>query len=491
LHRRPNILLIVSDQHAQRVAGCYGDRAGVTPHLDRLAANGIVFENAYCQSPICVPSRMSLTTGLQPFRQQCWTNSDMLPSDVPSWAHQLGALGYRTALIGRMHFIGPDQLHGFAEREIGDHSSNWPGTEGFDHGALAGTAGPTVISVDKSGPGCNAYDLKDRDTAAAAIAWLRRAAQSRRDAPFLLTVGFMLPHPPYVCNPEDYAAVADAVSPPLLPRPNAEHPWLAKWRIDRDISPLPLAATMRARRAFYGLVRRMDALIGQLLATLHEVGLTEDTVVIYLSDHGDHLGERGLFWKHTFFDESTRVPLIVSAPSRLPSGVRRSEVVGLVDLFPTLVALAGGRCELKLDGQSLLPLLSDAPAAPPTGSTFSEYCQGTADSWSTSEPVAQRMIRDGWLKLNYYHGYRPELYDLASDPMEQRDLAEEPAYAADRARLERRVLEEWNPEAILQRLRMQQSRTAVIKDWARATQPPEQFRWAMPPDKSTWVDNSG
>ena len=231
--RPPNFLVIVSDQHAQRVAGCYGDAAAPTPNLDRLAADGVAFDNAYCQSPICVPSRMSLMTGLHPFRQQCWTNDDMLPSDVPTWAHRLGAAGYRTALIGRMHFIGPDQLHGFAEREIGDHSSNWPGSEGFDHGVLKGTAGPTVTSVEMSGAGCNAYDLKDRDTAAAAVSWLRRRGQRAAREPFLLTVGFMLPHPPYVCDPEDYRAVAAAVPPPRMSRPNAEHPWLAEWRDGR------------------------------------------------------------------------------------------------------------------------------------------------------------------------------------------------------------------------------------------------------------------
>jgi choline-sulfatase len=192
---------------------------------------------------------------------------------------------------------------------------------------LAGTAGPDIVSVRLSGPGCNAYDLKDRDTAAAASAWLRRAAR-RGDAPFLLAVGLMMPHPPYVCDPEDYAAVAGAVAPPALPRPNAEHPWLAEWRASRDIAGLPQAMIMRARRAYYGLVRRMDALIGELLATLRASGLAEDTIVIYLSDHGDHLGERGLFWKHTFFDESSKVPLIVSAPSRLPSGIRRAAECG-------------------------------------------------------------------------------------------------------------------------------------------------------------------
>jgi len=111
--RQPNILLIFSDQHAQRVAGCYGDPIAETPHLDRLAANGVTFDNAYCPSPICVPSRMSMLTGRYPGDQKCWTLQDYLPSDYPTWAHAVGAAGYRPTLISRLHSVGPDQLHGF------------------------------------------------------------------------------------------------------------------------------------------------------------------------------------------------------------------------------------------------------------------------------------------------------------------------------------------------------------------------------------------
>ena len=123
----PNLLFIFSDQHARHVAGCYGDQVVATPNIDRIAAEGVRFDNAVCPSPICVPSRMSMLTGRHPFRQSCWTNDDVLPSGTPTWLHAMGAAGYRPALMGRLHAIGPDQLHGYAEREIGDHSPNVPG----------------------------------------------------------------------------------------------------------------------------------------------------------------------------------------------------------------------------------------------------------------------------------------------------------------------------------------------------------------------------
>src|SRR6185312_433223 len=213
---QPDIVFIFSDQHAQRVSGCYGDRAGVTPRLDALAREGVVFDNAYCAAPICGPSRMALMTGREPHVNRCWLNDDVLNSGTPTFAHALGAAGYRTALVGRMHFIGVDQTHGFSERLVGDHSANWPGNPSFDHGELRGTAGPDLVSVTKSGAGINAYDWKDRDAAAAAAGWLKAAGERRAagDAtPFMLTVGFMLPHPPYVADPEDFAAVAGLVPP--------------------------------------------------------------------------------------------------------------------------------------------------------------------------------------------------------------------------------------------------------------------------------------
>lgn len=483
--KKPNILFILSDQHAQRALGCYGDTAGVTPNLDQLANEGTLFENAYCASPICGPSRMSLMTGRQPHQNQCWLNGDILNSGTPTFAHALGAAGYRTTLIGRMHFIGPDQTHGFDERLIGDHSSNWPGNPSFDHGELQGTAGPHRVSVEKSGSGINAYDWKDRDTASAAIEWLNNEGKRQKsdDAkPFHLTVGLMLPHPPYVADPEDFAALEGRVPPPAIPRPDAagEHAWLNSWRRQCGIDDIDVASVNRARQAYWAMVRRLDQLIGAVLHTLDQAGLADNTLVVYASDHGDHLGDRGLFWKHTFYDESAKIPLIMRWPGNLPSGSRCSSVVGLTDLGATMLDAAGGGW--TGGGGSLLPVAQD-PAAPWADEVFSEYCTGLDDPWASSTPTIHRMVRQGRYKLCYYHGLPAQLFDMQDDPRELTDLSIDKHFASIYDALLQRVLHNWDPQEIERKLAARERDAALLLEWAKRTSPSEVHRWSMPPDK--------
>ena len=161
--QRPNILYIQSDQHNPNVTGCYGETTVRTPNLDALASRGTIFTNAYCASPICVPSRMSLLTGRYPYENEVWCNTQTLSSAIPTYAHAMGAAGYRPVQIGRLHFVGYDQLHGFAERYVGDHSPNYMGSlHPVDHGDLEGTAGPTRVALEKSGYGQSSYEVTRR-----------------------------------------------------------------------------------------------------------------------------------------------------------------------------------------------------------------------------------------------------------------------------------------------------------------------------------------
>ena len=310
---KPNLLFLFSDQHAFHVTGCYGDKIVQTPNLDRLAADGVTFDSAYCPSPICVPSRMSMLTARHPSAQECWTNDDFLVSDRATWPHALGAAGYRPILVGRLHAMGPDQLHGYAEREIGDHSPNWGGVKRHDMGVLNETNDPHRTSLTRSGPGESVYEVKDRDVTRAAVACLDRLGAERKAGskdPFALTVGFMLPHPPYVATKADFARFAGQVKPPRLPRAasGAEHPWLAWWRQNRSIETVDPADVLRARTAYYALTYRLDAMIGEVLDALKRNGLADNTLIVYSTDHGDQIGERGLWWKHTFYEESVAFP---------------------------------------------------------------------------------------------------------------------------------------------------------------------------------------
>jgi choline-sulfatase len=481
-----NLLLVMSDQHAQRIAGCYGDASGVTPNIDRLATEGVTFDNAYCNAPICLPARMSALTGRHPCRQLCWTNTDFLASDIPTMAHALGAAGYAPVLVGRMHALGPDQLHGYVRREIGDHSSNWIGIPRNDMGPLHLANDPFRRSIEASGIGRSAYEVKDVDVTAAAVAQLDAYGAARREGnarAFALTVGYMLPHPPYVCRAEDYRRFAGRTPPPAIPRPSAdkEHPWHAWWRENRGVGDVTAEEAKRARTAYYGLTWRMDAMIGEILAALDRNGLSEDTLVVYCSDHGDHVGDRGLWWKHTFFDESLKVPLVMRWPGRLPSGERRTQAVSLIDLGPTVLEALEAPPLPNADGRSFLAVARDM-TAPWRDEVFAEYCTDPTPAWTGGMAVRQRMLRTERWKLCWYAGYRPQLFDLDADPLEQDDLGESAPHAAIRDGLTARLLTDWDPDEIDRIMRAREADKALLGAWGRATNPPETHRWTIRPE---------
>ena len=482
---RPNLLFLFSDQHTQRIAGCYGDPLAVTPNLDRLAREGLTFDDVYCPSPLCVPSRMSMLTARYPHEQECWTNDDYLRSDAATWLHALGAVGYRPVLAGRLHAMGPDQLHGYAERMIGDHSPNWGGVPRHDLGVLDKANDPWRESLERAGIGQSAYQVKDADTANAACAYLRDFANARQAGnrdPFCLTVGFLLPHPPYVAWREDYERFAGRVAPPAHGAPPAgAHPWEAWWRDDRGIANVSEEITVRARTAYYGLTHRLDVLIGGILECLAASGFADDTLVVYTTDHGDQLGERGLWWKHTLFEDSVRVPLIMRWPGRLAAGERRRHVANLVDVTATMIDALGGIPLPHGRGRSLLPIAAN-PQAPWHDETFVEHCTDVVPAWTGGRAAQQRMVRAGRFKLIYYHGYAPQLFDLHADPHERNDLAGDERHAATRERLLARVLDGWDPEAIAARISARRREKDVIDRWARTIRPPDEFRWTLLPE---------
>jgi choline-sulfatase len=490
--RRPNILHLLSDQHSPYVAGCYGDSVVQTPHLDRLATGGVTLDAAYCPSPICVPSRMSMLTGRHPYQNACWTNSHILDSGVPTFAHALGAAGYRTCLAGRMHSLGPDQLRGYSERLVGDHSPNFDGNPSPPRGPLDGTAGPARVSLARSGPGQGGYQVHDEVVTAAAVDWLNRLGTARRSAPpgtsqapFLLSVGFMLPHQPFVARRPEYERYRGRVPGPRSPRPaQPEHPYLTWWRARTGIESVTPEEEQRCRSAYWALVDRLDAMIGQVLRALEENGLAENTLVLYTTDHGEQAGEHGLWWKQTMHEASARVPAVVSWPGTLPAGQRCGRVVSALDLTATILDAAQAPALPGMAGRSLLGLLA-APGAPPLPApgagiprpspaawediAFSEFC--VEEGWY------QRLVRRGPWKLTHYHGHRPQLFNLEEDPLEEHDRGAEPGLASLREELTARVLEGWDAPAIARAIGARREAWRVLRDWARATHPRDQYRW--------------
>lgn len=480
-----NLLFLFSDQHARHVTGAYGDPVVETPNLDRLAKEGVTFDNCYTTAPLCTPARMAMLTAQYSYRIGCWTNSDVLASDIPTHAHSLGAAGYRPTLIGRLHSIGPDQLHGYVDRKVGDHSTNWPGGHAHSLGVLDKTNEPFRVSIERAGPGQSSYEKKDRDVLAATLAYLEAQKPGQ---PFAATVGLMLPHQPYVCSRDDYEHYKGRVPDPRLPAPggNAEHPYLRAWREHTGSLDLPTDWERRARTAYYGLTTSMDRMIGAILDKLEERGLAQDTLVVYASDHGDQIGERGLWWKQTFYDHSIAVPLIMRWPGQLPEAERRSAVVNLLDLATTMLDALDAPALPHGQGRSFVDV-ARAAETPWLNETFAEYCTDGVARWTGAAPVQQRMIRSGRFKLVYYHGHRPQLFDLEADPDELQDLAEEPGHKALRKALTARVLEGWEPDQIALRMAGKAANKRLLSAWAKAVQPAEQHLWEVKMEDN-WLD---
>lgn len=483
---RPNLLHILSDQHTASIMGCAGDPVALTPNLDRLAARGTRLTDLYCASPICVPSRMSMLTGRHPSDLRVWTNDHALGGGHATWPHALGAAGYRPQLAGRLHSIGADQLLGFTERFVGDHSPNHPGGRLSDLGVLMGTAGPHRISLERSGSGSNPYERHDVDVVAAAVQALDEHGARLRAAdgpPFALSVGLMLPHQPYVAAAQDYARFAGRVPAPR----NCEvsdHPYIRWWREHTGIEAVTAEECERARTAYYAMVYRLDAMIGEILEALEANGLAENTLVVYTSDHGDHLGEHGLWWKQTFYEESVAVPGIISWPGHIPEGAVCERVASALDLTATMLDALSAPPLPNARGRSLLGLLRrDADAeASWADEAFSEFC--TDDGW------IQRMIRSGPWKLTYCDQHSVQLFNLVDDPAERHDLAGSEEHANTVERLRARVLEHWDPARVRREMAVQRRDTDVLMAWAAAVQPADSHRWTLVPDMSM-LDGDG
>ncbi len=488
---QPNVLVIMSDQHNATVMGCAGDPLVETPHLDALAERGVVLSNTYCQSPLCAPSRMSFLTGMLPSANGVLTN-DQLPSPKhPTFAHSAGAAGYRPYLVGKMHALGPDQLLGFTDRAVGDHGPNFPGGSNPRRGPLAGAMGPNASSLVKSGIGQNAYEIRDEYAVMAATDFLRRHAIEDRAvgarAPFFLSVGLMLPHQPYVCRAADFARYSGRITMPRVPGPTTEtdnHPFFRWWRgatgIERDI---PEQVIGRAH-GLMGDGHRLDALIGELLDTLAQLGWPRTPSSFTPPDDGDHLGEHGLWWKQTLLDPAAKVPCIISWPNVIPTGGRSDAVCGLVDVNATIVAAAGGPPLPEAIGVDLVPMLTGTDTHW-ADTTISEHCvdkglHGGLGPAQVSVPYYQRMIRRGRYKYIDYGEHAPaQLFDLIADPDEAVDRLNDPELAEVAGTLRTVVRNGWNPAQVQEATRRDLAEMAVIKDWAAATRPSDQHRWAM------------
>ena len=470
---RPNILVLMSDQHSKYHLGCYGDGVVRTPHLDSLASEGMVFDAAYCASPLCVPSRMSFMTGRRPSATQVWNNGHVLSSAIPTWAHGLGAAGYETALLGRMHFVGPDQRHGFELRPVGEYSAVHPGAErlgGPQFRDIPGsTSGQNRGSVEIAGTGRTSYQVFDETIAEATCRYLEDKASHRGSRPFAAVAGFVLPHCPFVAPADLFDYYYERVDIPasdggeLADEPAA----VRRYKENRGIAdPLPVERIRVARAAYFGLCEYFDRQVGRVLGTLAATGLAEDTLVIYCSDHGEMAGEHGMWWKSNYYEGSAGVPLIARLPGAVRSSARSAAICNLMDLAPTFCEVAGAELLPEADGCSLWSELQGQRDNNRPSHTYSEH-------GPTRNDAPSRMIRrDRWKLYKYGDETPPVLYDLELDPGEERDLAASPAHAEVRESLLGELFQAWDPDYVQRQSDAQARDMAVLSAWGRAVQPP-------------------
>jgi choline-sulfatase len=446
---QPNILLVMADQLGAPFLPIHGHPVVRAPAIERLAAGGVVFSSAYSNSPLCAPARFTMMTGQRNSRIGAYDNASELPSALPTFAHHLRTLGYRTVLSGKMHFIGPDQLHGFERRLTTDiypadfgWTPNWEDPQGrfdrwfHDMGSVvnAGIAEAT-----------NQLDFDD-EVGFRAVRELRDLARTGGDQPWFLTVSFTHPHDPYAMRRAYWDRYDhDDIDMPRVARGDvAADPHSLRLRHVSAMDAVEITDEMvrNARHAYYACISYVDDWVAALVDTLEATGMAGDTVVIFTADHGDHLGERGLWYKMSFFEPSTRIPLVISAPGA-GRDVAVADHVSLQDVLPTLVDLAGGDPAGDLghpvDGASLVPQLHGD--RDPDRTVLGEYLGEGAVA-----PIL--MIRRGPYKYVWSEPDGAQLFDLSADPDETRNLAADPGHAATATALRTEIDKHWNPARI-------------------------------------------
>jgi choline-sulfatase len=430
-----NVVVIMVDQLAAAWLPSYGHDGVQAPNLSALAARGVTFEAAYCASPLCAPSRSAMLAGRRTSRVGVFDNAAELAASVPTLAHHLRAAGYDTCLAGKMHFVGPDQLHGFERRlttDVYPAGIDWTP----DWTRPVGDRLPWYHSMESvlTPARCVASMQTDFDDEVAfhAVRHLHDLARRDHGSPFLLVVSFTNPHDPWEIAPRYW----DRYDPEQIGLPSVPKIALAeadphsrrlREMCGADEVELDADQLRRVRHAYYAAVSYVDERIGEVLAALHATGLDRSTTVVFTADHGEFLGEHGLWYKMSFLDPSARVPLIVAPPGAGAgvAGARVTQPVSLLDLAPTLIEIASGPdavAAADLDGSSLARLL----AAPADGQERDPViCEYYAEG--VTAPAA--MIRAGQYKLIVCRGDPDLLYDLAADPHELTNLAASPERA--------------------------------------------------------------
>jgi choline-sulfatase len=442
-HAPANVVLIVADQLRRDALGCFGSPIVKTPNLDRLAARGTRFSNAYTASPICVPARASLATGRYVHRTRCWSSAEPYDGSIAGWAHVLRDAGRRVVSVGKLHFRSTEDDNGFTEELLPVHvldGVGFPYVMLRKDPVLSGACEDYAVTI---GRGESNYSQFDRGVARTACDWLQRAAATSGAGPWALFVSFCCPHDPLIAPAEFLDLYApDQINLPLSygagERPT--HPCVRaiNQAMNFDAFFADPDHVRRARAAYYGLCSFVDHNVGLILAQLDARGILDATTVIFASDHGDLLGDHGLWQKSYMYEASAGVPLIAAGPAFTRSHVVETPA-SLIDIHPTMIAASLGAAPAFEPDCPGVALQVQAKAADRDRAILSEY----HDYGSVTGTF---MLR--WRQWKYIHhvGYAPELFDIAQDPGETTDVSEVPGHATTLRACEAQLREIVDPE---------------------------------------------
>lgn len=450
----PHILKICSDQHSPHVVGYAGDPYVRTPNLDALAATGTVLENHYAACPICIPGRFSMIAGRTPSELGAPYFESILDPATPTYMRHLTDRGYQTTCVGKMHFHGQDQMYGWMFRPYGDMQMlGHRYSDGYRvETDVTGGNPPRSIQRGAAG-GYNAWMLKNAgpgDTGN--IRWDRSVTREaienltdyftpsfideiyQGDRPLLFEVSFKTPHCPFVCPPELFDYYMDILPGPKDSEVATVLPTFLRNKASNDMPPdITSEMIRRARAAYWGLVEWMDTRIGDLLACLDELGVRDQFVIQYTADHGEMIGEHGMWQKHVFYEQSVRVPTLFAGRG-IPEGRRVRENTSHLDLYATLCDIAGVDLphlgDTPWSGRSVMPLVQGSGASIVSNDervVLSEFRApaGNGRAEGIREGVWIVMAKQGDLKIIDYGNGERQVFDLANDPSESRSIAPE------------------------------------------------------------------
>jgi choline-sulfatase len=472
---RPNILIVMVDQLNGTLFPDGPAPFLHVPHLKALAERSVRFANSYTASPLCAPARASFMSGQLPSRTRVYDNAAEFASDIPTFAHHLRAGGYQTSLCGKMHFVGPDQLHGFEERLTTDiYPADFGWTPDYTKpGERIDWWYHNLGSVTGAGVAETTNQMEyDDDVAHLAGRKLYDLSRGHDQRPWCLTVSFTHPHDPYVARRKFWNLYEGCPElDPTVGAPETHDPHTLRLLAACDHEAFPISAEdiRKARRGYFANISYIDEKIGGLLDILDRTRMADNTVVVFVSDHGDMIGERGLWFKMSFLEGSARVPLMIAAPNWTPALI--TQPVSTLDICPTLAGLAGidlGSIAPWTDGQDLAPLVAGTGER---GSVPMEYAAEGSEA-----PMV--CLRSGRFKLIVCAREADQLFDVEADPHERVNLADGPEHSDVLKTLRNEASARWDLKAFDAAVRESQARRHLVY---RALRNGQYFPWDWQP----------